>query len=108
MSCAQIADTKNHALRCIVLSSGQVDTIAGTGEQGRYVGNYFEKPLQASLNSPWDLAHHDGILYIAMAGQHQIWSMNLALQTIGVFAGSGCEDIIDGEPKPVHLLNRLA
>jgi len=92
-----VADTKNHALRCIDLVSGQVETIAGKGEQGHYRNTFFDNPLQGSLNSPWDLAHYDGILYIAMAGQHQIWAMNLALKTIGVFAGSGREDIVDGK-----------
>jgi len=85
-----VADTQNHALRCIDLPSEQVDTIAGTGELGRYVGTFFKNPLQVALNSPWDLTLHNGILYIAMAGQPQ---------TIGVLAGSGREDIIDGEPR---------
>lgn len=91
-----VADTLNHALRSIDLISGQVTTLAGTGEQGRYMGNHFDKPLYAPLNSPWDLAYHQGILYIAMAGQHQIWSMDLATDAIRVYAGSGREDIIDG------------
>jgi len=94
-----VADTQNHALRCIDLPSEQVDTIAGSGEHGRYVGTFFKNPLQVALNSPWDLTVHNGILYIAMAGQHQIWSMDLTSQTIGVLAGSGREDIIDGTPK---------
>lgn len=94
-----VADTLNHAVRSINLTSGHVTTVAGTGEQGRYTGNHFEKPLQAPLNSPWDLAHHRGVLYIAMAGQHQIWSMDLATQVIGVYAGSGREDIIDGTAR---------
>jgi len=92
-----VADTKNHAIRYIDLTSGQVDTIAGTGQQGRYIGEYFTHSSQVPLNSPWDLAHHDGLLYIAIAGQHQIWILNLALQTIYVFTGSGREDIIDGD-----------
>jgi thiol-disulfide isomerase/thioredoxin len=92
-----VADTQNHALRRIDLTTGQVDTIVGTGQQGRYQGNYFENLLATALNSPWDLAYHDGILYIAMAGQHQIWAMDLVQPTIGVYAGSGREDIIDGE-----------
>ena len=93
-----VADTRNHAIRCIDLSSNQVQTIAGTGKQGRYVGTYFEEPLDAPLNSPWDVVQHNGILYIAMSGQHQIWFMNLATRAIGVYAGSGREDILDGSP----------
>jgi len=87
-----IADTNNHAIRSLDLTSGQVQTIAGTGHQGA-------NPRLTSLNSPWDLAYQAGMLYIAMAGQHQIWSLNLLTQTIGVYAGSGREDILDGTPS---------
>jgi thiol-disulfide isomerase/thioredoxin len=92
-----VADTHNHALRRIDLTTGQVDTLAGTGQQGRHQSNSVKNPLQIALNSPWDLAYHEGILYIAMAGQHQIWAMNLVQPAIGVYAGSGREDIIDGQ-----------
>ncbi|MDE2088790.1 MAG: redoxin domain-containing protein [Gammaproteobacteria bacterium] len=91
-----VADTGNHAIRRIHPRSGEVITVAGTGQQGRHTGEYYEDPLQAPLNSPWDLAYDDGVLYIAMAGQHQIWSMPLGINTLGVFAGSGREDIVDG------------
>jgi len=91
-----VADTGNHALRRIHLKSGEVMTLAGTGKQGRYVADSFREPLDAQLNSPWDLAYHESNLYIAMAGQHQIWRMNLNHLAIDRFAGSGREDMIDG------------
>ena len=74
----------------------QVKTLAGTGEQGRYIGSFFKDPRQASLNSPWDIVYCQKTLYIAMAGQHQIWLLNT--QGIGLYSGSGREDIIDGPP----------
>ena len=92
-----VADTGNHALRAIDLTTDTVRTIAGTGEQGRSPDKYFENPLRTSLNSPWDIAFYNGQLLIAMAGPHQIWYLDLALDTLGVFAGSGREDILDGE-----------
>ena len=91
-----IADTGNHAIRRIHLKSGEVMTVAGTGKQGRYVADSFRDPQQAQLNSPWDLAYDESNLYIAMAGQHQIWRMNLNHLGIERFAGSGREDIVDG------------
>lgn len=91
-----VADTGNHAIRRIELKTGDVDTFAGTGQQGRYVGNFFDKPLDAPLNSPWDLAYAKGTLYVAMAGQHQIWAFQLAKRTLAVLAGSGREDLQDG------------
>ncbi len=91
-----IADTGNHAIRRLHLKSGDVMTIAGTGRQGRYSGDNYRDPLEAELNSPWDLAYHESNLYIAMAGQHQIWRMNLNHLRIDRYAGLGREDIIDG------------
>lgn len=91
-----VADSGNHALRRIHLKSGEVMTLAGTGKQGRYVADSFGEPLEAQLNSPWDLTYHENNLYIAMAGQHQIWSMNLNRLAIDRFAGAGREDITDG------------
>ncbi|MGD8616671.1 MAG: thioredoxin-like domain-containing protein, partial [Gammaproteobacteria bacterium] len=91
-----IADTGNHAIRRIHLKSGEVMTVAGTGEQGRYVADYFRDPLQAQLNSPWGLAYYEGNLYVAMAGQHQIWRMNLNHLGIERYAGSGREALVDG------------
>ena len=49
-----------------------------------------------ALSSPWDLAHHDGVVYIAMAGIHQLWSLDLDTGMIGPYAGSGRESLTDG------------
>jgi thiol-disulfide isomerase/thioredoxin len=91
-----IADTGNHAIRRIHLKSGEVMTLAGTGKQGRYVADSFRDPQAAALNSPWDVTYCESNLYIAMAGQHQIWRMNLNHLGIERYAGSGREDIVDG------------
>ncbi|HYP39993.1 MAG TPA: alkyl hydroperoxide reductase, partial [Chloroflexia bacterium] len=91
------ADTDNHALRAADLDAATVTTVAGTGQQGNYrsvgVGT------AALLNSPWDLLERDGWLYIAMAGSHQLWRMDLATGEVGPFVGSGRENIDDG-PNP--------
>jgi len=91
-----VADTDNHAIRRVHMKSGEVMTLAGTGKQGRYVADSFREPLDAELNSPWDLDYYESTLYIAMAGQHQIWRMNLNHLGIDRYAGSGREDIVDG------------
>ena len=90
-----VADTENHLLRVIDLSARTVSTLAGTGKQSqerRLAGPV----LTTALNSPWDVLHHDGVLFIAMAGPHQLWKHELGAETIEVFAGTGREDIIDG------------
>jgi hypothetical protein len=93
-----IADKDNHAIRAAHLPSGTLRTVAGTGRlgydrRGKGVGT------SVSLNSPWDLLVHDGWLYIAMAGLHQLWRMNLSTGELDAFVGSGRENIDDG-PNP--------
>ena len=90
-----VADTENHALRKVELGDRTVATIAGTGEQGS-VREGRAPGLETALSSPWDLVFHDGTLYIAMAGIHQLWSMTLADGMVGPYAGSGQESLSDG------------
>ncbi len=96
-----VADTENHAIRRVDLREGRVETIAGTGEQARmfHDGGVGE----VALNSPWDLTYLDGMLYIAMAGFHQLWVMHLESGYVGPFAGSGREGIKDGALRHAML-----
>ncbi|HZZ71327.1 MAG TPA: thioredoxin-like domain-containing protein [Pirellulales bacterium] len=111
-----VADTENHLLRKADLDKKTVVTIAGTGKQARseWPGldltaiknggaapeRFYGPPLKTGLNSPWALYIHDQTLYIAMAGPHQIWTMPLDESEIGVYAGNGREDIVDGPLAP--------
>jgi DNA-binding beta-propeller fold protein YncE len=97
-----VADTENHLIRKVDLKTKTVSTVAGTGVQLRQTPNYGRqsKPLQTALSSPWALAIHGDDLYIAMAGLHQIWRMRLDGSGIGVYAGNGVEDIVDGPVLP--------
>ncbi len=90
-----VADEPNHTIRAIDLGSGQVTTVAGTGEQGydRLGGG---PGRDVSLSSPWDLALVDQRLWIAMAGTHQLWALDLSSGNVGVAAGTGAESIHDG------------
>ncbi|HXG12884.1 MAG TPA: thioredoxin-like domain-containing protein [Gemmataceae bacterium] len=92
-----VADRKNHLIRELDLKAKTVTTIAGTGQQGhnRRAGGPARK---TGLNSPWDLLLNGNRLYIAMAGHHQIWTLDLARKELAPFAGSGREDITDGPP----------
>ena len=49
-----------------------------------------------ALNSPWDLLVHNGSLYVAMAGLHQLWRLDLESGQIGPDAGSQRENRLDG------------
>ncbi len=91
-----VADTENHAIRAIDFDKRQVTTIAGTGQQARRIDQLGGQGKQTELNSPWDIVMHGGMLYIAMAGPHQLWKMNPKTGGIVPYAGSGRENIIDG------------
>lgn len=87
-----VADTENHAIREINLTTKTVDTIAGHGKQGcDQTGGLIGTSQE--ISSPWDVVnyrtrdmdmsfHADGeaiperdIILIAMAGTHQIWAI---------------------------------
>lgn len=91
-----VADTENHLLRTVDLETKTVSTLAGTGEQDR-TRTPSGKLKTTALNSPWDLSVVDGVLYIAMAGPHQIWAHKLGTDSICAYAGSGREDIVNGD-----------
>jgi thiol-disulfide isomerase/thioredoxin/sugar lactone lactonase YvrE len=92
-----VADTENYLIRQVDLKSKTVKTIAGTGEQSHQYGE--AGPARSiALNSPWDLQLVGRMLYIAMAGPHQIWRLDLDQQVVSTFAGSGREARIDGSP----------
>lgn len=97
-----IADTENHLIRKADLADHNVTTIAGVGKQ--VYQRHPDGPAKTTgLNSPWDLTIDDNVLYIAMAGSHQLWQMNLRNKHISLFAGSGYENIQDGPAEQAQL-----
>jgi len=93
-----VADTENHMLRKVDLTAERVSTIAGTGVQShaRPALGATLPMKKTPLNSPWALQELKGMLYVAMAGPHQIWRHKIGSEAISPFAGSGREDVIDG------------
>eukprot|EP00178_Gracilaria_changii_P004488 TRINITY_DN1725_c0_g1_i1.p1 TRINITY_DN1725_c0_g1~~TRINITY_DN1725_c0_g1_i1.p1 ORF type:complete len:828 (+),score=103.15 TRINITY_DN1725_c0_g1_i1:291-2774(+) len=112
-----VADTESHAVRAVDLRSGSVTTIGGNGEQGfDYAGGKVGK-LQP-LSSPWDVEVVGDTLFVAMAGTHQIWSLQLpppekhrsVTNAWQVFSGTGREleknspnGKLAGWAQPSHL-----
>lgn len=90
-----VADTGNHALRRIRLLTGEVETIAGNGKPASGPPEA-GLPRTLALSSPTGLALTADKLYIAMAGMHQIWVLDLHAQSLGPWVGSGREDQLDG------------
>ncbi len=91
-----VADRKNHVVRALDLRAQTVKTIAGTGEQG--MSRRARGPaLEIGLNSPWDLYLDGKLMYIALAGHHQIWTLDLEKSRLAPYAGNGSENIQDGQ-----------
>ncbi len=97
-----VADTENHLIRAVDLASGEVSTVAGTGVQG-YDRSGGKIGIQQVLNSPWDLALEGSTLYVAMAGQHQLWRIELPMGFARAFVGTGRENIVDGPTEAAAL-----
>ncbi len=97
-----VADAGIHTIVEVDLDEGVAGTLAGTGEQSlyRHTGG---NALGVPLNSPYDLSLYEDTLYIAMAGFHQLWTMNLDERTVATFAGDGGEDIVDGMKPEARL-----
>ncbi|WDV53078.1 redoxin domain-containing protein [Streptomyces coeruleorubidus] len=94
-----VADTVNHALRRLDLTTGEVTTLAGTGRQW-WQGSPTSGPArEVDLSSPWDVAHWQGKIWIAMAGVHQLWAYDPAEGTVAVAVGTTNEGLVDG-PGP--------
>ncbi|XP_057590881.1 NHL repeat-containing protein 2 isoform X2 [Hippopotamus amphibius kiboko] len=105
-----VADTENHLIRKIDLEAEMVSTVAGIGIQGTDKEGG-AKGEEQPISSPWDVVfgrsgsevQKDDILWIAMAGTHQIWALlldcsrlpkknELKKGTCLRFAGSGNEE----------------
>ena len=92
-----VADRGNHCVRRIHMITGEVDTMAGSGVHGRPATQDYPEPRQVALNSPWALAAAGEKLLIAMAGQHQIWSLDLSRKRLNLYSGTGKIGRDDGD-----------
>lgn len=85
-----VADTANHALRGLRLRSGDVRTLAGSGQQ------WMPGDSTAALSSPWDVAWYQDRVWIAMAGIHQLWTFDPLTDEVEIAAGTTNEGLVDG------------
>ncbi len=106
------ADTENHAVRVADLRARSVTTIAGTGARARAPadaapatagGSGGGRGRDVALNSPWDVAVVRGLVFVAMAGAHQIWRIDPATGDAAPHAGTGREARVDGPLRAAAL-----
>ena len=90
-----VADTENHAVRAIDLERGGVRTVAGTGEKAARPLKLGAAPTRTALRSPWAVWVDRPRVLVAMAGSHQVLSLEDEA-TLSLFAGSGREELRDG------------
>jgi len=91
-----VADTANHSIRGLDLERRVVETVLGSGFQAT---TYPPNPGMApgvSLSSPWDVLVDGSSLYIAMAGSHQVWVLDLEGGLAAPVSGSGREGVGNG------------
>ena len=93
-----VADTGNHLIRKVDLKTKTVAAVAGTGSLQGFNGSG-GKAVETPLRSPWDLQIVGKYLYIAMAGSHQVWRLDLEQGEIDPYAGSRWEARTDGPVK---------
>ncbi|KAF6152869.1 hypothetical protein GIB67_011340 [Kingdonia uniflora] len=103
-----VADTENHALRSLsstLLSTGRLILRMSQCEpslemelKDQTIKEGEEEPRRQVLNSPWDVCFNSTseMVYIAMAGQHQIWEHNTLDGVTKAFSGDGFERNLNG------------
>ncbi|MFM1994581.1 MAG: hypothetical protein RLZZ610_98 [Actinomycetota bacterium] len=92
-----IADTANHLIRAVNIETKAVFTIAGTGAQWMQADATTGPALEVNISTPWDIEVLDDVLLIAMAGEHRIWKYDFQSKTLGIFAGTTNEGLVDGD-----------
>lgn len=94
-----VADAENHSIRALDLATGELKTLAGTGQQMRTRHDKNE----GAMSSPWDVALSGDKLFVAMAGTHQLWTVDVRTGQSRVQSGTGGEDIRDGDNQTALL-----
>ena len=96
-----VADSGNHSIRQIDLLTGEVSTVAGTGEAGHRDG----PADQAQFRSPRDILHEPGsnALLVADSGNHMIRAIQLDTNRVTTLAGTGTGGWQDGPAEEAQF-----
>ena len=104
-----ITDTNGHRVRKVMVSSGNIDTIAGTGTSGSGEGNGDGGAASSALlNNPNGIAiDSSGNLYIADYAAHRVRKVDAASGNIETIAGTGASgNTGDGSAATSATLNQ--
>lgn len=87
-----IADAENHRIRQIVIATGEVTTLAGSGVSGFVDGT----GTAAQFSTPRAITN-DGInVYVADSSNHSIRQIIIATGEVSTLAGNGAAGFLDG------------
>ncbi len=91
-----VADTGNHAVRRVRLASGHIETVLGCGRLGYDAPRPDVGARTLAISAPQALLLRENQLYVSLAGQQQIWRMDLPSGQVEVLAGNGLNAFSDG------------
>ena len=98
-----IADTRNHKIKRLNLSSLQVSTIAGSTS-----GNSVGPALSAQFNDPEGIAvGSDGTIYVSDTDNRRIKTISADLTTVSYYAGSGSKNRSDNEALSAGIVEPI-
>ena len=108
-----IADLNNHRIRKVTVTTGVIDTIAGSGPFGSGLGGYAGDngpATEARLNNPVGVAvDGDGNVYIGDWSNHRVRKVGVSMDppTISTIAGTGTTGFSgdDGQATAAQLAN---
>jgi hypothetical protein len=87
-----VADSSNHLIRKIVISTGAVTTVAGTGSTGSANGT----GTSASFNYPYGITTDGTNLYVADLSNHLIRKIVISTGAVTTLAGTGSSGSANG------------
>jgi len=87
-----VADFGNHLIRKIVLSTGAVTNLAGTGSSGSANGT----GTSASFSKPWGITTDGTNLYVGGTDNHLIRQIVISTGVVTTVAGTGSSGSANG------------
>ncbi|MBI39669.1 MAG: hypothetical protein CMF59_08720 [Leptospiraceae bacterium] len=94
-----VADTANHRIRKIVIESGVVTTVAGSGASGFSNGS----GSSATFDTPYGITTDGTNLYVADRSNHAIRKIVIASREVSTVAGNGSGGHSDGTGAGAQL-----
>lgn len=91
-----VADTGNHAIRRIDVSSGSVTTICAPNTGFRLSCTYRTGTFALSVSSPWGILSALNRAWVTLAGTHEIVELFLDDSTLRTLAGDRSKGLRDG------------